>query len=155
MFGSHADGVTATLADLHLTPVTIVAESDSLAEVAKTFVEKGISCAVLGEPPLRVVTDRDLVGAWADIRPASDEVALIATTDPCWVPATSSLVEAAAHMINLGVRHLVVVDIAGLPIGIVSMVELVSALVHGQEPLALYASFTTVALHHGGLAGDS
>jgi signal-transduction protein with cAMP-binding, CBS, and nucleotidyltransferase domain len=137
---------TATLRDLGLAPPSSVAESDSLAVVAQAFVDRRVSCAVLREPPLRVVTERDLAGAWADGRSADDEVGLVSTTDPCWVPETTSVVEAAAEMINLGVRHLVVLDVTGRPTGIVSMVELFCALVHGQEPSALFASFATVML---------
>jgi signal-transduction protein with cAMP-binding, CBS, and nucleotidyltransferase domain len=146
MFDPHGGGPAATLRDLHLEPPTTVAESDSLAVVARSFLDNRVSCAVLREPPLRVVTERDLAGAWSDGRSADDEVALISTTDPCWVPDTTTVVEAAAQMINLGVRHLVVLDVTGRPTGIVSMVALFSALIHNQEPLALYASFATVML---------
>ncbi len=137
---------TATLRDLGLAPPSSVAESDSLAVVAQAFVDRRVACAVLREPPLRVVTERDLAGAWADGRSADDEVGLISTTDPCWIPETTSVVETAAEMINLGVRHLVVLDVTGRPIGIVSMVELFSSQIHGQEPVALYASLATVML---------
>jgi len=145
MFDPHA-APTATLRDLHLEPPGSVGESDSLAVVAQAFLDRRVSCAVLREPPLRVVTERDLAEAWADGRSADDEVGVVATTDPCWVPDTTRVVETAAEMIKLGVRHLVVLDVTGRPTGIVSMVELVSALVQGQEPSALYASFASVML---------
>jgi signal-transduction protein with cAMP-binding, CBS, and nucleotidyltransferase domain len=145
MFDPHT-APTATLRDLHLEPPSCVAESDSLAVVAQAFLDRRVSCAVLREPPLRVVTERDLAEAWADGRSADDEVGVVATTDPCWVPDTTRVVETAAEMIKLGVRHLVVLDVTGRPTGIVSMVELVSALVQGQEPSALYASFASVML---------
>ncbi|MGO8864051.1 MAG: cyclic nucleotide-binding/CBS domain-containing protein [Acidimicrobiales bacterium] len=153
MFDPHGGGPAATLRDLHLGPPCTVAESDSLAVVAQAFLDSRVSCAVLREPPLRVVTERDLAGAWADGRSADDEVGLIATSGPCWVPATTSVVETAAEMINLGVRHLVVLDVTGRPTGIVSMVELFAALVHREEPMALYASFATVMLQGRSVLG--
>jgi CBS domain len=146
MFDAPVGGPEATLKDLHLGPPIAVTESDSLAVVAQAFLDGRVSCAVLREPPLRVVTERDLAGAWADRRSADDEIGLISTTEPCWVPDTTSVVETASQMINLGVRHLVVLDGTGRPTGIVSMVELFYALVHQQEPLALYAGFATVML---------
>ena len=51
------------------------------------------------------------------------------------------MAEAAAFMMRLGIRHLIVLNDEGHPTGVVSMIELFSILVHSQEPLALYASF--------------
>jgi len=155
MFASHAGDYSPTLEILHLGTLTVVSESDSLSVVAKAFLNTRTSCAVLREPPLRVVTERDLVGAWADGRSADEQIGLISSTHPCWIPATASVVEAAAQMINLGVRHLVVLDITGRPTGIISMVELFSSLVHNQEPLALYASFDTLMVQGGSLLSNS
>jgi hypothetical protein len=49
-------------------------------------------------------------------------------------------------MVNLGIRHLVVLDITGRPTGIVSMSELFSVLVQAQDPTSLYAVFTDIML---------
>jgi CBS domain-containing protein len=128
---------------LDLGPITIVSESDSLEFVAKTFLNRSTSCAVLDEPPLRVVTERDLAAAWAQGRSARDPVGLIASNHPYWTPLETTVAEAAGAMMELGIRHLVVVDIDGRPTGVVSMIELFSILVHSQEPMALYASFAS------------
>ena len=107
--------LTTSLGSLHLSVLTVVAESDSLVDVASSLLEDGVSCAVLEEPPLRVVTEYDLAGAWANVCSPSDEVASIATVNPCWAPASASIAEAAALMVNLGIRHLVVLDPAQHP----------------------------------------
>jgi signal-transduction protein with cAMP-binding, CBS, and nucleotidyltransferase domain len=140
---SQGDELSTTLGTLLVGPLTLVSESDSLATVAQVFRDRGTSCAVLAEAPLRVVTERDLAGAWAQGRSAEDEIALISTINPCWASVTSSLAEAAALMVNLGIRHLVVLDTDGRPTGVVSMAELFTVLVHSQEPVALYASFAS------------
>ena len=49
-------------------------------------------------------------------------------------------------MVNLGIRHLVVLDPAQHPLGIVSMSELFSVLVRAQEPMVHYASFANILL---------
>jgi signal-transduction protein with cAMP-binding, CBS, and nucleotidyltransferase domain len=138
-----AHGLSTTLGFLDLRPLTIVSESDSLDHVAKTMLNRGISCVVLEEPPLRVVTERDLAVAWAQNRSPNDCVALVSSTNPYWASLDTTVAEAAALMMRLGIRHLVVLDIDGRPIGVVSMIELFSILVHSQEPLALYASFSS------------
>jgi signal-transduction protein with cAMP-binding, CBS, and nucleotidyltransferase domain len=70
-------------------------------------------------------------------------VGLIASNNPYWSPLETTVAEAAAAMMSLGIRHLVVVDGDGRPTGVVSMIELFSILVHSQEPMALYASFAS------------
>jgi len=136
------DGATQTLGDLSIGAPTIVSESDSLATVAQALLDRRTSCAVLDEPPLRIVTERDLAAAWAAGHNADDMVSVIAQAHPCWALVSTSLAEAAAFMIQQGIRHLVVFDIAGRPTGIVSMTHLFAVLANSQEPMALYGSFT-------------
>lgn len=140
-YGAH--GLSTTLGSLDLGPLTIVSELDSLEFVAETFVRRGTSCAMLNESPFRVVTERDLAAAWAQNRSATDNVALIASDNPYWASLETTVAEAAALMMRVGIRHLVVLDFDGRPTGVVSMIELFSILVHSQEPLALYTSFAT------------
>ena len=140
------DGLSTILGGMHLNPLTVVSESDSLFAVASSLLNQSVSCAVLDEPPLRVVTEHDLSAAWAQGCDAEDEVRKIATTHPRWAPVSASISEAAALMVNLGIRHLVVRDITGRPTGIVSMSELFSVLVQAQDPTSLYAVFTDIML---------
>jgi signal-transduction protein with cAMP-binding, CBS, and nucleotidyltransferase domain len=73
----------------------------------------------------------------------TDGVALIASGHPYWATLETTVAEAATLMIELGIRHLVVLDADGRPTGVISMTELFSILVHCQEPLAIYASFAS------------
>jgi len=146
MEGWPTAGVGVTLGELSLGRLTVVSESDNLATVAAVLADRGVSCALLEEPPLRVVTERDLASAWAQGRSANDEVATVASNQPYWASRSTTVAEAAALMVDLGIRHLLVLDDAGFPTGVVSMPELFAVLVLAQEPAALYASFATVLL---------
>ncbi len=135
------DSFNTTLGAIRLSPLTAVSETDTLQLVASSFLRDAVSCAVLVEPPLRVVTERDLSGAWAEGHDAEDVVAEVATAHPYWSPVSASVAEAAGLMVSLGIRHLVVLDLSGKPTGIVSMSELFSVLVRAQEPMSFYESF--------------
>ena len=134
---------------MHLQPPTIVSASDSLAAVAAAMVADGVSCAILSEPPLRVVTEFDLARGLAGGLGPADAIATIASEHPKWAPPSASVAEAAALMVSLGIRHLVVVDISDRPSGVVSMAQLFDVLVRTQEPMALYAKFADIMLHGG------
>ena len=143
------EGLDATLGAMHLRPPTFVSASDTLATVAAAMVRDGVSCAILEEPPLRVVTELDLVRGLAQGLPPEDEIASVASGHPNWAPPSASVAEAAALMVSLGIRHLVVLDITDRPSGVVSMAELFDVLVRSQEPMALYAKFADIMLHNG------
>jgi CBS domain-containing protein len=137
-------GFARRLGGLPLDPPTVVSETDSLRTVALFMADHQVSCALLREPPLRVVTEHDLAQAWRTGCSPDDKVATIATRHPYWAPASTTPAAAGAMMINLGIRHLIVLDVADLPLGIISMAKLFAILVQDQEPRALYASFTEV-----------
>ena len=143
------EGLDATLGGMHLRPPTFVPASGTLASVASAMTRDGVSCAILEEPPLRVVTEFDLVRGLAQGLRPEDEIAAIASEHPNSAPPSASVSEAAALMVSLGIRHLVVLDISERPSGIVSMAELFNVLVRSQEPMALYAKFADIMLHGG------
>jgi CBS domain-containing protein len=143
------EGLEATLGGMHLRPPTLVSASDTLASVASAMTRDGVSCAILEEPPLRVVTEFDLVRGLARGLGPDDEIAAVASEHPNWAPPSANVSEAAALMVSLGIRHLVVLDISERPSGIVSMAELFDVLVRSQEPMALYARFADIMLRSG------
>ncbi len=143
------EGLDATLGGMHLQALTTVSARDSLASVAAALVAGGVSCAVLEEPPLRVVTEFDLTRALAQGLGPEDAVAGVASEHPNWAPPSASVVEAAALMVSLGIRHLVVLDITERPCGVISMAELFDVLVRSQEPMSGYARFADIMLHGG------
>ena len=60
------EGLDATLGAMHLRPPTVVSADDTLAQVASAMVRDGVSCAILEEQPLRVVTEFDLARSLAE-----------------------------------------------------------------------------------------
>jgi CBS domain-containing protein len=143
------EGLDATLGAMHLRSPTTVSASDTLAAVAAAMVRDGVSCAIIEEEPLRVVTEFDLARGLAQGLRPEDAVAGVASGHPNWAPPSASVAEAAALMVSLGIRHLVVLDISERPSGIVSMAELFDVLVRSQQPMALYAKFADIMLHSG------
>jgi CBS domain-containing protein len=141
------EGLDMTLGGLHLSPPTMVSEADSLTTVASALIDGGASCALLHEPPLRVVTESGLVRALARGLHPEDGVAAIASENPSWAPPSASVAEAAALMASLGIRHLVVLDMSDRPRGLVSIEELFDVLVRSQDPMAHYARFADIMLH--------
>jgi signal-transduction protein with cAMP-binding, CBS, and nucleotidyltransferase domain len=137
-------GFGATLDALPLDPPTVVSEVDALAEVALLMGTRNVSCALIREPPLRVITEYDLTRAWAMRCSADDEIGTIATSNPYWAPASTTLAEAAVAMINFGIRHLVVLDVSDLPLGVVSMPTLFAALLRSQNSAAIFTSVAAV-----------
>jgi signal-transduction protein with cAMP-binding, CBS, and nucleotidyltransferase domain len=130
-----------TLAQLALGPVAIVSETDSLAHVAQLLDKRGLSCALLREQPLRVVTEMDLARAWVRECEAHEPVATIASEHPYWIRSTAEIADAAAMMVHLGVRHLVVLDERDLSFGVVGMADLFALMVRGQELAPNYERF--------------
>ena len=141
------EGLDATLGAMHLRPPTVVSAEDTLRHVASAMERDGVSCAILEEPPLRVVTEFDLTRGLAQGLGPEDSVATIASAHPSWAPPSASVAEAAALMVSLGIRHLVVLDISDRPSGLVSMAEIFDVIVRSQEPMALYAKFADIMLH--------
>lgn len=142
-----APGAGGPLGNLELAPPVVVSEHDSLRTVALRLAAEHCSCALLAEAPLRVVTERDLALAWAEQRgPDGGEVGPLATERPYWVRTTASVVDAAALMLDAGVHHLLVVDEQAVPVGVVSMTDLLRALVASQDPATVYASFAAILL---------
>src|SRR5271157_2306333 len=87
------EGLDATLGGMHLRPPTLVSADDTLADVASAMVRDGVSCAILEEQPLRVVTEFDLARGLAQGMGPGDAVATIASAHPSWAPPSASVAE--------------------------------------------------------------
>jgi len=70
----------------------------------------------------------------------------VASSSPVWAAADTTIAEAAALMIESGVRHLVVLDGHHTPCGVVSMRDLFVVLLDSHEPATVFASFASVLL---------
>jgi CBS domain-containing protein len=92
------------------------------------------SAAVMSEGRLLgIITERDLVRAIADgINPQQTRADVIMSADPATVTADDDVAIVAVKMMNLGIRHLPVLDSEGSPIGLISARDLVAVLERGK-----------------------
>ncbi|MFT4049982.1 MAG: CBS domain-containing protein [Solirubrobacterales bacterium] len=109
--------------------VLTVGPESSLRDVAKQMTERKVGAAVLVDPDApgpAIVTERDVLRAYADDRITGDDpVARHATERIVFAAPDWSLERAADEMVRGSFRHLIVVD-AGEIVGILSMRDIVS-----------------------------
>ena len=119
--------------------VLTIDEGDSLRDAAVSMVERGVGSAVVvaGGKPVGIVTDRDVMRAYAQGADGSQrEVAHFLSRRLLTAPATMSVREAAQIMRDRGFRHLVVVDDTGSLVGVFSMRDLVVGLLQEIQATA-------------------
>jgi CBS domain-containing protein len=118
--------------DVMNTELLTIAPENTLREAAQRMSERNVGAALLLDAAigsyLGIITERDLLNAIAagddpDVRRVADS----ATSNIVTVSADASLEQAAEKMMQGGFRHLLVVT-SGDAIGVVSMRDLVSAL---------------------------
>jgi CBS domain-containing protein len=102
-----------------------------LAEVARVMrLEDSDSVAVMSDGRLvGIITERDLVRAIADgVNPKQALASVIMTSGPATATEDEDVSVVAMRMMNLGIRHLPVVDANGRPTGLLSARNLVAVL---------------------------
>jgi CBS domain-containing protein len=123
--------VSVKLSDLPPGQLFSVDPQTMLSEVARKMrLEDSDAVAVMaGGQLLGIITERDLVRAIADgIDPKQATATVIMTPNPATVTADEDVSVVALKMMNLGIRHLPVVDGQGRPIGLISARNLVAVL---------------------------
>jgi signal-transduction protein with cAMP-binding, CBS, and nucleotidyltransferase domain len=102
----------------------------SIEEAARLMRAQDVSALVVGTPHQRIalVTERDVTHSVADGRPPDAEVGSIATPDPATIDVGATVMTAAVTMVELGVRHLVVVDDRRRAVGLVSIRDVMAEL---------------------------
>jgi CBS domain-containing protein len=88
-------------------PAVRVRADATLSEAAELMLEENISSLVVDPRAERFLTERDLTRAFAGGFGPQDCVDVVAT-GPLRVPAGTSVVDAAAIMLNAQIRHLVI-----------------------------------------------
>lgn len=114
---------------LRLRRLVTIGPGASLRSAARLMCVEDVSAVVVAQPGglVSVLTERDIATAVAaDVAPTT-VVAAVATGEPATVDRSTSVVTAAATMLRLGVRHLVVVD-GARAVAMVSMRDIVGAL---------------------------
>jgi CBS domain-containing protein len=118
--------------DVMNTELLTIAPENTLREAAQRMSERNVGAALLLDAAigsyLGIITERDLLNAIAAGHdPNVRRVADSASSNIVTVSADASLEQAAEKMMKGGFRHLLVVT-SGNAIGIVSMRDLISAL---------------------------
>jgi len=113
-----------------------VAPEQTLADAARAMIRQGVGSAVViaGDEPPGIITERDLLRAIADgvdfdrAKVSQYMVAKAVTVTEGWY-----VVDAAGTMMERGFRHLLVVDEDGKVTGILSIRDMVKALLDDRR----------------------
>ena len=125
---------------LPLRSLVTIGPDASLRAAARLMRAADVSALVVGEPgrPVSVLTERDLTAALAADTDPGAPVTSAASPDPVTVDRHASVVAAAAAMLRLGVRHLVVVE-GSRAVGMVSMRDALGVLLRAVTPEPVFA----------------
>lgn len=127
-------GPYTPVGELVLRPPVHVHRDSSIHHAAAAMREGAVSALVIDTHPVSFLTERDLVQALAEGRDPAEAVCAIATRSPVWVPPTMTVSHAAALMVGLGFRHLLVVGPDGEPTGVLAAQDAVALLLHDRDP---------------------
>src|SRR6478735_6856870 len=110
--------------------VLTVGPQHTLRDVAKQMTERKVGAAIVVDPDApgpAIVTERDVLRAYAEDRVTGDDPVLNYATERIVFAAPDwSLEQAADEMVRGSFRHLVVID-AGQIVGILSMRDIVTS----------------------------
>lgn len=110
-------------------PLVTIPSGTTMLDASKLMVENNMGLLVIIEPGNKklagVISERDVMKAIASGRTLRDQVDVVSTKQVVTVKASSEVAEAAKAMNKNRIRHVVVVDDQGAPIGVVSMRDLV------------------------------
>jgi signal-transduction protein with cAMP-binding, CBS, and nucleotidyltransferase domain len=113
-------------------PAVRVAKNATLEQTAFAMRAANVSSALV-EGHDAIVTERDLTRAMAARLGPDDEVVWVATFEPVRVPSSTTVLDAAAKMLNEEVRHLVVVAKDGTA-RVVSFRDVMAVLLQAATP---------------------
>jgi len=108
----------------------VVRRASTLIEAARVMVKENIGLLVVvdekGEIPLGVISERDIIRAFANNFPPNTSVWDVATKNPVTAALEEDVGSAATKIVNKKIRHLVVVDDVGKLAGVLSIRDLVA-----------------------------
>ena len=116
----------------YMTSEVISCPADTtLAEVVEELRSNLFSCLVIvdGKFPIGLITERDLVGVFAEILGKENweqlRIEQFMSSPPKTIHADLTLVEAVTTMKDLGIRHAPVVDVRGELKGILTQTDII------------------------------
>ncbi len=118
---------------LDLRPPVREGRQATIRQVAALMRAEDVSSVVIDTEPPSIITERDLTRALAQEIDPSEPVMRVATRAPVWVPPTTTIVHAAATMVQEGMRHMLVIDSTDEPVGVLSMRDLFEVLVRSVD----------------------
>ncbi len=116
--------------------ILAVEPDQSLSEAARRIWERRVGSAVVlsGEDDPGIITERDLLRAVAEgADPTSTKVGAYMTPNAVAITLNWHVVDAARTMIERGFRHLIVLDDTGEVVGMLSIRDMVRALLEGKK----------------------
>ncbi len=115
--------------------ILAVEPEHTLSEAARRMRERGVgSAVVIEEGAPGIITERDLLRALADgADPTSTKVGAYRTPNAVTITLTWQVVDAARTMMERGFRHLIVLDEAGQIVGMLSIRDMVRALLEDRQ----------------------
>ena len=111
-------------------PLVTIASNKTLFDAANLMVEKNIGLLVVSDEHdasslVGVISERDIIRDVASTKPLTVPLSEASTKQTVTVREDAEVAEAAKAMNRNRIRHVVVVDAKGKPIGVVSMRDLV------------------------------
>jgi CBS domain-containing protein len=126
---------------LDLRPPVREGRQATIRQVAVLMRAEDVSSVVIDTEPPSIITERDLARAVAQEIDPSELAMRVATRAPVWVPPTTTVVHAAATMVQVGMRHMLVIDSSGEPVGVLSMRDVFEVLVRSVDGGAWLVDF--------------
>ena len=120
-----------------------VSANGSVGATARAMRQAKASSA-LTEDGKAIVTDTDLARALASGLGPEAAVAAVYVPEPITIPASASIVDAAADMLHNEIRHLVVTD-HGDVLGVISLRDVVAVLLEALDPAVWVATMRATA----------
>jgi len=118
------------IGDILQRPLVMIPSGTTILDAAKLMVDNNMGLLVICDPKERtnlagVISERDIMKAIASGKKLNAAVDEVSTKHVITAKASSDVAEAAKAMNKNKIRHVVVVDEQGKPVGVVSMRDLV------------------------------
>ena len=120
MDATRGQGVLVSVAEMRLPAPVWLDEHATLEDVARMMSTAGVSAVIIGRDAA-IITERDLVCAMANGEPTGVRAVDVATRDAVRFPAEAPVVAALAEMLQIGLRHLVIVGPNNLPCAVLPL----------------------------------
>lgn len=121
-----ADGARGIeVGSMRLAPLIVVDQAGGLRRIAEAMMEAGVPYALLDGK--RLITDWEMLVALSNLADLSDSADLLVGEKCSYVMDGTRAREATAIMVERATHHLVVLDLSGRPLGVLTARDLLEA----------------------------